>query len=61
MVAVFKSMPDTIEANAKLINWDRRNKLITLYSINTKYPATNHSENEFIKIYKVNRIIRDVK
>lgn len=61
VVAVFKSMPDTIEANAKLINWDRRNKLITLYSINTKYPPTNHSENEFIKIYKVNRIIRDVK
>lgn len=61
VVAVFKSMPDTFEANAKLIAWDRRNKLITLYSINTKYPPTNHHENEFIKIYKVNRIIRDVK
>jgi SOS-response transcriptional repressor LexA len=61
VVAVFKSMPDTFEANAKLINWDRRNKLITLYSINTKYPPTNHSESEFVKIYKVNRIIRDVK
>jgi len=61
VVAVFKSMPDTLEANAKLISWDRRNKLITLYSINTKYPPTNHHENEFVKIYKVNRIIRDVK
>lgn len=61
VVAVFKSPPDTFEANAKLIGWDRRNKLITLYSINTKYPPTNHNENEFIKIYKVNRIIRDVK
>jgi hypothetical protein len=61
VVAVFKSMPDTFEANAKLINWDRRNKLITLYSINTKYPPTNHLESEFVKIYKVNRIIRDVK
>lgn len=61
VVAVFKSMPDTVEANAKLISWDRRNKLITLYSINTKYPPTNNHENEFIKIYKVNRIIRDVK
>ncbi|MBZ0204255.1 MAG: S24 family peptidase [Ignavibacteria bacterium] len=61
VVAVFKSPPDTFEANAKLINWDRRNKLITLYSINTKYAPTNHSENEFVKIYKVNRIIRDVK
>lgn len=61
VVAVFKSMPDTIEANAKLISWDRKNKLITLYSINTKYPPTNHLEDEFVKIYKVNRIIRDVK
>lgn len=61
VVAVFKSMPDSFEANAKLIMWDRRNKLITLYSINTKYPPTNHHENEFVKIYKVNRIIRDVK
>ncbi len=61
VVAVFKSMPDTFEANAKLISWDRRNKLITLYSINTKYPPTNHHENEFVKICKVNRIIRDVK
>ena len=61
VIAVFKSTPDTFEANAKLISWDRRNKLITLYSINTKYPPTNHHENEFIKIYKVNRIIRDVK
>jgi len=61
VIAVFKSMPDTFEANAKLISWDRRNKLITLYSINTKYPPTNHSEDEFVKIYKVDRIIRDVK
>ena len=61
VVAVFKSIPDTIEANAKLISWDKRNKIITLYSINTKYPPTNHNEDEFIKIYKVNRIIRDVK
>lgn len=61
IVAVFKSMPDTAEANAKLVSWDKKNKLITLYSINTKFPPTNHHENEFIKIYKVNRIIRDVK
>jgi phage repressor protein C with HTH and peptisase S24 domain len=61
VVAVFKSMPETFEANAKLINWDRKNKLITLYSINTKYPPTNHREDEFIKIYKLNRIIRDIK
>jgi hypothetical protein len=61
VVAVFKSMPDTFEANAKLISWDRKKKLITLYSINTKYPPTNHLESEFVKIYKLNRIIRDVK
>ncbi len=61
VVAVFKSPPDTFEVNAKLISWDRRKKLITLYSINTRYPPTNHSESEFIKIYKLNRIIRDVK
>jgi repressor LexA len=61
VVAVFKSMPDTFEANAKLIKWDRKNKLITLYSINTKFPPTNHNEDEIVKLYKVNRIIREVK
>lgn len=61
VVAVFKSAPDTFEANAKLISWDRKKKLITLYSINTKYPPTNHLESEFVKIYKLNRIIREVK
>ena len=61
VVTVFKSMPDTFEANAKLIKWDRKNRLITLYSINTKYPPSNHNESEFVKIYKVNRIIREVK
>lgn len=61
VVAVFRSMPDTYEANAKLISWDRKNKLITLYSINTKFPPVNYRETELVKLYKVNRIIRDVK
>jgi SOS-response transcriptional repressor LexA len=61
VVAVFKSIPDTYEANAKLIKWDRKNRLITLYSINTKYPPTNHNEDDIVKLYKVNRIIREVK
>jgi len=61
VVVGFKSVPDTYEANAKLIRFDKKNKLITLYSINTLYPPTNHNESEIYKIYKLVRIIREVK
>jgi SOS-response transcriptional repressor LexA len=60
VVVSFDSPPDTYEANAKLIKFDK-DGLITLYSINTKFPPTIHRENEIKKIFKVVRITRDVK
>lgn len=60
VVAVFQSPPDTYEANAKLIKFEK-DGMVTLYSINTKFPPTLHRETELIKIYKVVRIIREVK
>ncbi len=61
VIAAFKSPPETYEANAKLIYYDNKNNLITLYSINTKFAPTNHKYSEIYKIFKVVRIIREVK
>lgn len=60
VVCVFKSV-DTIEANAKLIKRDKKQGTVMLYSINTKYEPEVYNEDEILKIYKVVRIIRDVK
>jgi transcriptional regulator with XRE-family HTH domain len=60
VVCVFKSV-DTIEANAKLIKRDKKAGSVMLYSINTKYEPEIYDEDEILKIYKVVRIIRDVK
>jgi transcriptional regulator with XRE-family HTH domain len=60
VVCVFKSV-DTIEANAKLIKRDKKAGSVMLYSINTKYEPEVYDEGEILKIYKVVRIIRDVK
>ena len=60
VVAVFQSPPDTYEANAKLIKFEK-DGMVTLYSINTKFPPTLHRETELQKIFKVVRIIREVK
>jgi len=60
VVVSFDSPPDTYEANAKLVKFEK-DGIITLYSINTKYAPTIHRENEIKKIFKVVRIIRDVK
>ncbi|MBS1516348.1 MAG: LexA family transcriptional regulator [Bacteroidetes bacterium] len=60
VVCVFKSV-DTIEANAKLLKRNRKNGTVMLYSINTKYEPEVYNEDEILKIYKVVRIIRDVK
>lgn len=59
VVLVYKSPPDTIEANAKLIL--KKKEHITVYSVNTKYPPQDITFDEIEKIYKLNRIIRDVK
>ncbi len=61
VVAGFNSLPDTYDANAKLIMRDKKNKVITLYSINTKYPPVNYHEDDINKIYKLIKIIRDVR
>ncbi len=60
VVCVFKSV-DTIEANAKLIKRDKKAGTVMLYSVNTKYEPEVYDEDEILKIYKVIRIIRDVK
>ncbi|MBS1494759.1 MAG: LexA family transcriptional regulator [Bacteroidetes bacterium] len=60
VVCVFKSV-DTIEANAKLIKRNKKEGSVMLYSINTKYEPEVYDEDEILKIYKVVRIIRDVK
>ena len=61
VVAGFNTLPDSYEANAKLILRDKKNKMITLYSINTKYPPVNYREDDINKIYKLIKIIRDVR
>jgi SOS-response transcriptional repressor LexA len=61
VVAGFNSLPDSYEANAKLIIRDKKNKMVTLYSINTKFPPVNYRESDINRIYKLVKIIRDVK
>lgn len=61
VVTVFKSEPETTNSNAKLIKRDLKNKTIILYSINTRNPPEVYKESEILKIYKVVRIIREVK
>lgn len=61
VVIVFKGTVDYTDVNAKLIKFDKNRELITLYSINTKYPPQTYRESEILKIYKVIKIIRDVK
>jgi SOS-response transcriptional repressor LexA len=60
VVCVFKSV-DTIEANAKLIKRNKKEGTVMLYSVNTKYEPEVYDEDEILKIYKVIKIIRDVK
>jgi repressor LexA len=60
VVVSFCSPPDTYEANAKLIKFER-DGIINLYSINTAYAPTLHKDTDIQKIFKLIRIIRDVK
>lgn len=61
VIVVFKGTHDNNEVNAKLIKLDRERSLITLYSINTKHSPQVYNEDEILKIYKLIKIIRDVK
>lgn len=60
VVTNFRTIPETYSSNAKLIKF-LKNDSIMLYSINTKFPPTVHKKSEIYKIYKVIRIIREVK
>lgn len=59
VVVVLKEM-ETVQASAKLISHDKKNKTITLYSINAKYEPVIYKESEILKIYKVVEIRRKV-
>jgi len=60
VVVNFKTIPESYMSNAKLIRYINDDKIM-LYSINTKYPPTIHRKSDIYKIYKVVRIIREVK
>ncbi len=60
VVVNFKTIPETYMSNAKLIRFLDDDRIM-LYSINTKYPPTIHKKSDIYKIYKVIRIIREVK
>jgi len=60
VVVSFYSPPDTYEANAKLIKFEK-DGMVTLYSVNTAYAPTLHKDSDIQKIFKLVRIIRDVK
>jgi SOS-response transcriptional repressor LexA len=61
VISVFVGTVDNQEINAKLVKEDKNNNIITLYSINTKYPPQNYHKSEIFKLYKLIKIIRDVK
>ncbi|HRE10773.1 MAG TPA: S24 family peptidase [Ignavibacteria bacterium] len=59
VVVSFKTIPDTADANAKLITLKKNS--CTLYSINANYKPFDVSYSDIFKIYRVVRIIRDIK
>jgi phage repressor protein C with HTH and peptisase S24 domain len=60
VVVNFKTIPETYSSNAKLIKFLDDDRIM-LYSINTKFAPTVHRKSEIYKIFKVVRIIRDVR
>jgi len=60
VVVNFKTIPDSYMSNAKLIRFMGNDKIM-LYSINTKFPPTVHKKSDIYKIYKVVKIIREVR
>jgi SOS-response transcriptional repressor LexA len=59
VVVSFKTIPDTADANAKLITLKKN--YCTLYSINANYKPFDVNYSDIFKIYRVVRIIRDIK
>ena len=60
VVVSFKTEPESAEANAKLISYPDKNRVM-LYSINSNFKPSFHKLSEIYKIYKVVKIIREVK
>ncbi len=60
VVVNFKTIPETYSSNAKLIKFLDDDRIM-LYSINTKFAPSVHRKSEIFKIYKLVRIIRDVR
>ena len=60
VVVSYKTIPDTYSSNAKLMNYLPDDRII-FYSVNTKYPPTIHKKSEIYRMFKVVRIIREVR
>jgi SOS-response transcriptional repressor LexA len=60
VVVNFRTIPETYMSNAKLIRFLNDDRIM-LYSINTKFPPTIHRKSDIYKIYKVVKIIREVR
>ena len=60
VIVNFKTIPETYSSNAKLINFLDDDRIM-LYSINTKFPPVIYKKSDIYRIYKVVRIIRDVR
>lgn len=60
VVVSFKTEPENYEANAKLY-YDLNDSTVMLYSMNPKFPPTVHKKRDIAYVYKVIKIIRDVK
>lgn len=60
VIVSFKTEPETSDGNAKLIKY-LQNDLIMLYSVNTKHEPMIVNRKDIHHIYKLIRIIRDVR
>ncbi len=60
VVVNLKTIPEHYSGNAKLIKF-LNDESVLLYSVNTKYPPTVVKKSEIYRIYKVVRIIREVR
>lgn len=60
VVVSFKTEPETMDGNVKLIKY-LSDGMIMLYSVNTKFDPMIVNEKDIYKIFKLVRIIREVK
>ncbi|CAN5478635.1 hypothetical protein BH10BAC5_BH10BAC5_25950 [soil metagenome] len=60
VIVSYRTTPETYQANAKLVRFQKDDSIL-LYSVNTKYPPTTYLKSEIFKMFKVVRIIREVR